>query len=61
MWVIDRNENDLLVGYWINGKFRIQYIFSSDKELEVMALVNYLNGGDGNILDKERWNDLKNV
>lgn len=46
------------VGFINDNRFEVVFRFPKKNLLEVMALVNYLNGGDGHVIEKERWDAL---
>ena len=58
MFVLDFDENNVNIGFIRGGTFFDVFRFPKEKLLDAMAITNYLNGGDGNVIDKERWDAL---
>ncbi len=58
MFVIHFYDEAIYIGYIINNIFKAVFRFPEEKLLDAMAITNYLNGGDGNVIDKERWDAL---
>lgn len=58
MFILDFDENNVNIGFIRGGTFFDVFRFPKEKLLEAMALVNYLNGGFGHVIEKERWDAL---
>ena len=57
MWIFEEDDRFVYVGYLKHEKFYRVMEFTREHCLYALAMVNYLNGGDGNILEKEEWGD----
>lgn len=58
MFVIHFGGEVIYIGYINNNIFEVVFRFPKEKILDAMAVVNYLNGGDGHVIEKERWDAL---
>ena len=60
MWVLQINDDYVWVGYLVQGyKFDGQFYFPHKNLKNALALVNYLNGGNGKYPEGDDWNKFE--